>query len=334
MPSKNRPNGRGAQAKKRRPSKATRFTHKKFRWLDQLSLDSELPPLALRVCVQLLPSFNLKYGGAAWLYQDTLATRLGLRRETISRVLNAVVARGHLESVKQARDKPNIYRMVLKDEAAPIGAPDAADRSSRCDQPRTSSKPMMCADDVSDGALCCEQPLTEIPFKIPGVQEDPQEEGERDAPSARDFPVVAAALEGPRAEDFEESKQGAVAAEIIAPGSFEELRTLWLTAREGTDDPTVDRRAFESACQRAAPAEIIEGARVWVEAATETGNERYVPSLAKWLSADAWTEPPPKRWQQRQATHGRSLRHNGHHHNGGRVDLAKLALEYGYGRDE
>src|SRR5262249_44902884 len=128
-------------------------------------------------CVQLLPGFNLDYDGAAWFFQDTIAARLGIRRETVNRVLNAVVARGHLASTKQGRDKPNVYRFMIKEEAAPIGAPTApADRPSRCDQRRISSKPMMCAEDVTNDALRCDQPVTQTPFKTPGVPyRDPQE---------------------------------------------------------------------------------------------------------------------------------------------------------------
>jgi len=149
-------------------SKATRFTHKKFRWLDQVSLDRELPPLALPVCVQLCPAFNLAYDGTAWPFQDTIAARLGVRREKINKAIAALVARGHLESIRQGRDKPNAYRMVVKDEAAPIGAPTIpADRPSRCAGNDTSARAMMCPQDVPFSGFRCAENGTQIPFKTP-----------------------------------------------------------------------------------------------------------------------------------------------------------------------
>jgi hypothetical protein len=121
------------------------------------------------------------------------------------------------------------------------------------------------------------------------------------------------------------------AAEIIPPASFEELREVWRAARSWPDDEATARRAFNAACKRAPADEIIEGARAWVETATRTGNERYVPSLAKWLVADSWAKSPPKRWTQ-PAT-GR--RPSPHRRNGGKVDLARLALmQGGYVEDE
>jgi hypothetical protein len=341
---------RKRQRKKTTPgrSKATRFTHKKFRWLNQLSLDAELSDLALRVCVQLCAAFNLDYGGAAWLFQDTLAARLGVRREKINKAIALLVARGHLESIRQGRDKPNVYRMVLKDEAAPIEAPTTpTDRSSRCAENDTSSPPMMCPLDVPETGFRCAENGTQTPFKTPGSlpkKEGFQGRGERESVAQeRDYssPAVAAALEGPRAEEQarlareeekEESKQAqnaggggmarppAVNGEIIPPGSFEELRAIY--DRGHLDDDEAAREAFERACQRGAePEEIIEGARVWVAAADAP---RFLKPLDVWLDRQGWTKSPPQR-AAKQATRGRSS----HHRNGRKVDMAKVALEYG-----
>jgi hypothetical protein len=307
-------------------SKATRFTHKKFRWLDQLSIDRELPPLALRVCIQFLPGFNLDYDGSAWFFQDTIAARLGVRRETVNRVLNAVVARGHLESIKQGRDKPNVYRMVLKDEAATIGA-QPADRPARCDQRRTSSDPMMCAEDVTNDALRCDQPVTQTPFKTPGAPKGAPKEERETVAQERDYSSsdVAAALGGPRAEEKEESKQahggdGAAAAplagEIIPPGSFEELRLVY--DRGHLDDDQAARKAFKTACREVAPEVIIEAAKVWVAAADAP---RFLKPLDVWLDRRGWAKAPLPKPAAGSAARGRSP----HRRNGHRLTMAQVA---------
>jgi hypothetical protein len=95
---------------------ATKLAHKKFRWLKQLALDPDLPLLSLRACILINDRANLDHGGGTIVGQDTLARELGVERETLNRALRAAVALGHLESIRRGRDKPNAYRMVLKDE--------------------------------------------------------------------------------------------------------------------------------------------------------------------------------------------------------------------------
>ena len=55
-----------------------------------------MPPLGVRLSVQLCHCFNLDYDGAAWPSQETLATKLGVRREAINRTIGIMVAFGHL----------------------------------------------------------------------------------------------------------------------------------------------------------------------------------------------------------------------------------------------
>jgi hypothetical protein len=94
--------------------------------------------------------------------------------------------------------------------------------------------------------------------------------------------------------------------------AYAELRQVW--TRPWPDDAADDRRAFEAACRRADPEDILDGARAW----TAVVEPRFLPVLAKWLAGDSWTKPPPQRKRQ-----------TAHHSNGHRVDLARLTLLQG-----
>ncbi len=95
---------------------------------------------------------------------------------------------------------------------------------------------------------------------------------------------------------------------------FRELQSVW--QQPWPDDAEEDRRAFIAACQLAPPDEIIEAAR---QHAANADNLRFLPKLAKWLCAQGWKKPPPRRKQ-----------HNGaKRYAGGKPDLAKIALDWG-----
>src|SRR6516165_3436021 len=141
----------------RRKSKATIFTYRKFLWLEQVAKDRSLPALSSAVCILLSPYFNLSHDGAAWPYQDTLAASLGVRREAVNRVINALVERGHLEvTTTRGRHKPSVYRLVLKETDA-----------TKCAQESTLSEPKMCAENVRVREGKCAPTRTQTPFRSP-----------------------------------------------------------------------------------------------------------------------------------------------------------------------
>jgi hypothetical protein len=85
------------------------------------------------------------------------------------------------------------------------------------------------------------------------------------------------------------------------------LRDVW--TRPWADDQQADRTAFEKACKVAAPEDILAGAKEWAA----TVEARYLPSLAKWLTARSWEKPPPKRPKKQRGN--------------GKVDVVKTMLK-------
>jgi hypothetical protein len=69
---------------KGRKSKATIFTHNKFRWLEQVARNRNLPALASAVCIEFFHYFSLAHDGAAWPAQNSIAETPGVRREAPS----------------------------------------------------------------------------------------------------------------------------------------------------------------------------------------------------------------------------------------------------------
>jgi hypothetical protein len=84
---------------------------------------------------------------------------------------------------------------------------------------------------------------------------------------------------------------------VSAQPAFAELTAIY--RRPWPDDPREERRAWEGALAAGAdPAEIVEAARAWVEAADAP---RFLPALAKWLDAESWRKPPPAKRAQRRS---------------------------------
>jgi hypothetical protein len=168
----------------------------------------------------------------------------------------------------------------------------------------------------------------ELPFG--SAEEADPKEGERETVAQErdsDLPGVAAALEEPRAEEREESKQApngsdtpTAPAEIIPPGSFEELRLVYDQKDHPGDYAPVAvaaaRREFEKARREVAPATIVDAAKAWIEAAD---HPRYAIRLDHWLAGRCWEKKPP---EKRSAARGRSShgRRNGH-----RLTMAQVA---------
>ena len=150
--------------KPRKKSNATILAHRKFCWLEQLSADPLMPLLSLRVCIQIAARANLDHGGVAVIAQDTLAAKFGVQRETINRALRSAVELGHLESIRRGRDKPNGYRMVLKDEAK------AAQQAPHDVTDSITSSPSRCDDSVPYDVT---ESVTQTPIFSPGAPTEP-----------------------------------------------------------------------------------------------------------------------------------------------------------------
>jgi hypothetical protein len=295
MPAPHTAAAAGPQAKRTgRKSKATIFTGHKFRWIEQVARDCRnLPALGAAVAAEFCHYFDLAHGGAAWPWQGAIADALGVRREAVNRVINALIERGHLTSTRGGRNKPNVYHFVLKDKAP------------GCAQPRTSSPSKMCADDVRERRFRCAQPRTESSSKTPETAYAvSQERGRGRSLTLADPPAGGgAALTAAAPKRVEASKQ-----EIIPPPSrvpslnherhWRELRAVWARPAAFLDDQRADRAAFDWACREVAPEEILDAARTHVAAADAP---RFLKRLAVWLDARGWeTVPPPKRAKRRR----------------------------------
>ena len=108
-----------------------------------------------------------------------------------------------------------------------------------------------------------------------------------------------------------------------AESGFLELQKIWV--RPWCDDDIgVAWLEYDRLTHEVDPRVILASARKWVAAADAP---RFLPSLAKWLTARGWEKPPPQRGKPRQDGPGHA-RH-GVRRNGGKLDLAQIALAQG-----
>jgi hypothetical protein len=169
---------------KGRKSNATKLAHKKFRWLRQLRAEPLMPRLGLRICLEISDRTNLDYDGAVIIAQDSWAERYGVCRETFNRTLRRVVALGYLQSIRRGRDRPNAYRIVLKDEAQ---AADDVCKSQASTPPhdvttlRTSNPQHDVTETVTSSTSRCDdfipddvtETVTRVPLFSPGAPTEP-----------------------------------------------------------------------------------------------------------------------------------------------------------------
>ena len=284
---------RAVMTRRRKPRKsnATKLAHKKFRRFEQLAADTRMPLLALRACIVIGSKCSLDGGGVAIIGQDKIAEKLGVWRQAANQALRQAIALGHLEAIQRGRNKPNGYRMVLKDEAAETAGTDVRDsRTTGRNESRTSSS-------NESRTSVVRESRTDSPFFSPGAPTEPPGEGERASAYALNFsPGGAPPLtrdpaeeDSPAAAPPSRQESPVERSRSVARGErFGELREIW--RRPWPDDDAADQRAFEMACREVAPDEIIEAAVQWVAAADAP---RFLPPLARWLANRGWEKSPP-----------------------------------------
>src|SRR5262249_54247274 len=174
--------------KRRKPHKnsnATKLAHKKFRWFEQLAADPNISLLALRACLLVGSRCSLDSGGVAIIGQETLAGKLGVWRQQVNPALRQAIALGHLEAVRRGRNKPNGYRMVLKDEASEAAADVCDSQTTGRKDSQTSSR----KDSQTSGVW---KSQTDSPFFPPGALTEPPGRRERETSAYADEDPVAA----------------------------------------------------------------------------------------------------------------------------------------------
>jgi hypothetical protein len=93
------------------------FKKQRFRWLDQVLVDPELPASAFKVAYRIGDDFNdVQQDGRAWEGCKEIARAIGMSEKTVITMVRRLNARGHLrvEWGKQGRGHPNNYWMILK----------------------------------------------------------------------------------------------------------------------------------------------------------------------------------------------------------------------------
>jgi hypothetical protein len=251
------------------PRQAEReFAANKFRWLEQVANDGELPPLASRLAIILCPLFNREYGGRAWASQEYLAGVMGVRRQRINQVLQALVKRGHLRSVRRGKMEQNYYYFVDSDVRK-------TGHHSNSDVRKT-------------GHLMSAKPDT-IPSTDTGAPNGaPGRERAARAPGrARARP----GLEGKRVEACQ-----AVEEEVITPAAAlrADIYALWHERpwERSTREEALDLSACEVALRDATADTILAAAEARLRAADSPD---YLPKVHNWLKDRPWSKPPPKK---------------------------------------
>jgi hypothetical protein len=283
----------------------------KFKFLERIADDTaNLPPLAAAVAIAISRECKLAHSGGAEVSQQQIADVLGVKREAVNRAIAALVARGHLNSVRRGRDNPNLYFMAV--------AP-----GSRCAQSRTSSpKPRpnrasRCAQNEGHDVRKRAHTFLKDSFKSPlGTATQSPRGRERERAARAEFPPLGGdppACAGP-------PRQGSLPLaatpsprrdrkESAAEERFREadaLRARWARGHAKDETPkaiAIVHAAYLRARQIASAEEIAAGAEREIAAADAL---RFLPELAGWLDAKRWTKPPPTKPQRQHAGNGRA----------------------------
>jgi hypothetical protein len=304
-----------------------------FAWLRQIKADHELPASAALLALELIDRFNRKQDGAGWAGCGTLGAEIGVSQSRVVRLMHLLEECGHIsvEWGMQGRGHSNRYWMVLKPTSAHFSAggkhaPAHVSEDEKHAFGDGKHAPAHRKHAPAHMNQLKNQRKNQNPVGV--AYATPNGEGEREnAPSARDnspggrAPPLRGAPAGedrsaPVLEEREASKQG----EVIAPGSFEELRAVY--DRGHLDDDEAARKAFERACGEVAPEIIIAAAKVWVAAADAP---RFLKPLPIWLDRRGWEKAPPSKPAAGNAARGRSPQRR----NGSKVSLSRVMWDAG-----
>ena len=257
----------------------------------------------------------------AWMYQDTLATMLGVRRECICKVFGALVDRGHLFEKRQGRDKPNHYWMVLKEDNQDVREnTHHATEEASLDVRENAHHPDY---DVRDQRLRCAQKRTETPITISGSTScSPGEREAADAAASGDLgpdgpPRRQGKKKGShRTGNASHSLAGSNGNAGDAVPHWQELAllrdTIWVRGHIPKPEQCKEEEdAWTAALTRgASPEAIIARAKKWAAVFKKfNGGLNFLPILAHWLNNNGWEKRPPKHKQANGSGGRRS--HNG-----------------------
>jgi hypothetical protein len=254
-------------------SRTKEFNRRRFIWLDQVMADRELTASVFKVAYNLGQRFNEREGGAAWPSVRTISETVGLSKSVVLDAVRLLQDRGHLEiqAGRQGRGHSNRYMMLLKGRQDDLSDAAAKGRIAKIKGRKTPGK-----------------------GRPTGLNLSTHPRGSKEPPRMRErtelsLVSVAGRLDG-------------AAPDLGKEDSYIDLRRVWDRGwiKDNTSKVVAATRcAYAAARREATGAEILDGARAWVEAADAP---RFLPALDDWLASCGWRSSPPKRGRTRTAS--------------------------------
>jgi hypothetical protein len=301
------------------PEAARRFAARTFAWLRQVAADKALRPSDLAICVALTRYLTEHdHDGQAYPSCQTLADDAGLAESTVVRGVRRLETQGHLTVAwgRPGSGHSNHYWMAEKPAARADKKPARRHVSeakktcqAACEPLRTGSKEPV----ERENAHAREASRSDARAPVGAASE------ERTEPAAA-RPAAKAGKgrrAGARPTDRAKTNSGA------AESDYLQLRKIWIRPWVDNDGAQAWLE-FDRAAREVAPGVILAAAKKWVAAADAP---RFLQSLAKWLAGRGWERTPTGRDRpsREKPAHAR----DGVRRNGGKLDLAQIALAQG-----
>jgi hypothetical protein len=252
------------------------FTKHRFEWLDRIAQEPSISPGAFRLAYVISGYIN-RGTGEAWPGIDHLATVLKVNEKSVRRLIDELVAAGHLTKKRGGDGRPNRYRMAF------------SDRTEMSDQ--TESRP--------DINVHSEQ---SSPDNI--VHSDPAsgEQTGHFCPSDRTFLSLQTGqkcppnpLNEPSEEPSEDISRSDAAPKSRKPKCGNERFEEFWQAYPRKVSKGGALKAWAKAVKTTDPATLIAGAMRY--SAERTGQDpTYTKHAATWLNQGCWTDEaaPPR----------------------------------------
>ncbi|MGJ0426970.1 helix-turn-helix domain-containing protein [Methylocystis sp.] len=264
----------------------------RWRWIDQVAFDRDLPPSAVRVAIVVASHVNASTG-TAWPSIDRLAEILGVVPNCIRKSIKGLVQGGHLDmELGGGRNAPNRYRLIAKEEHI--------ESSKRCTAVQGyEEKPCTDVHETLHG--CSRNPAQAFTKPCTGVKGNslkntPNENAEGTLSIER----VAEVIPIDRGDErFKRTRGGgkqlSIPVEIVeSTAEPRDFAAFWLVypKKVGRLEAVA---AFGEALKHAVSSEIIAGAQRYAESrlAAESDpieRERFTKSAERWLKGRHWRD--------------------------------------------
>ena len=251
------------------------FVRAKFLWLDQVSADPELTPLAFRLAYVLANLVNEREG-YAWPSVAHLASKCRVTENGVKKVIRRLTERGHLSvEFGSGRGKTNRYRWILNEVDAD-GLAGKRDESFKTPCGRMEQRALLLPDEKGATAI------------VPIAEERGNAGSEKGQLAFRKGATpVAPTLSKESIYDLFYRLSSPRDAQTAA-SAFDAFWRVYPKKVAVTDAIC----AFGRAVSRAPPEDIIRGAMRY--AAERDGEDpRYTKNPATWLNKACWRDRTP-----------------------------------------